>query len=143
MLELLVGFPAERPFSALRSGVGVGGANQHFLRLPSGLFGSPGLGEVGHIPSDSDGVDEADNGSSFAALEGHRPDMQWIMDVVGLSGAQLNGEDRGSHVNTGGSRPELHGLGFVELLHRPRLLLRGQGMPEDAVVSMLVVGPSL
>jgi hypothetical protein len=73
-------------------------------------------------------------------LEGNRPDVQGIMDVVGLSGAQLNGEDRGSHVNTGGSRPEPDGF-FVELLHRPRLLLRGYGMPEDAAVSMLVMGP--
>jgi hypothetical protein len=60
------------------------GANQHFLRLPTSLFGRSGFGEVGHLPPDPDGVDETNDNSSLTPLEGNRPDMQRIMNVIGF-----------------------------------------------------------
>ena len=66
-------------------GVGVGGANQHFFGLPTGLFCGPRLGEVGHIPADSDGVDQADDGPSFTSLECHRPHMEGVMHIIGFA----------------------------------------------------------
>ncbi len=85
VLELFVGLLARRSFAAFGGGVGVGGANQHFFGLPTGLFCGPRLGEVGHVPADSDGVDQADDGPSFTSLECHRPHMEGVMHVIGFA----------------------------------------------------------
>ena len=85
VLELFVGLLARRSFAAFGGGVGVGGANQHFFGLPTGLFCGPCLGEVGHVPADSDGVDQADDGPSFTSLECHRPHMEGVMHIIGFA----------------------------------------------------------
>ena len=101
VLELLVSLFARRSFATFGGGMGVGGANQHLFGFPSSLFGRPRLGQIGHVPPDPDGVDQADDGPPLAFLECHGPHVKGIMHVIGFARTQLDGEHSRGHVHAG------------------------------------------
>ena len=98
---LFVGDPSWRGVPAFGGSVRVGAGNEHLFDFPPGFLRGDQLGLVTHLPTDTDGVHQRDNGTALSVLKGDSADVKWIVHVFRGARPQLHREHIGSDVDGG------------------------------------------